>query len=129
MYEQLAHIQLTKGNRNKALDCYNKALSIERKEGRDVSCMATLNNIGYYIYFQHDNDCDRALYYYRKALAVKNRDPALSELNSIEMLNILGSIGSLYAQKGQFDSASIYFQQALDQISPGTRIRFITKSV
>ena len=101
------------------LDCYNKAFAIEKKAGHDVSCKGILNNIGYYIYFQHYNDYDRALYYYKKALSVKNRDPAFGELNSFETLNILGNIGSLYAQKGQFDSAFIYFQLALDQISPG----------
>ena len=119
IYDQLAHVQLTKGNRIEALNCFNKAFAIEKKQGHDVNCKGILNNIGYNIYFQHYNDYDHALYYYKKALAIKNRDPALSELNSVETLNFLGNIGSLYAKKGQFDSAFIYFQLALDQISPG----------
>ena len=119
LYEQLAHVQMSKGNRDQALNYYKKALAIEKKAGLDIGCKGILNNIGFYIYFQHDKDYDGALYYYNKALALKNRDPGQSEFNSMETMNIIGNIGSLYAKKEQFDSAFFYFQLALDQISPG----------
>jgi CHAT domain-containing protein len=119
IYEQLAHVQLSKGDKIKALDYLRKALAVEQKAGHDVSCKGILNNIGYSVYFETYKDYDRALYYFKKALSVKNRDPSLGELNSVETLNILGSIGNVYAQKGQFDSAFVYFQLALDQINPG----------
>ena len=119
IYQQLANVQLSKGNKTNALDYLRKALAVERKEGHDISYKGILNNIGFDIYFRQHNDYNQALYYYKKALAVKNSDPALGELNSVETLNILANIGSLYAQKKQFDSAFIYFQLALDQISPG----------
>jgi len=119
IYEQLAGVQLSKGNSKKALDYYNKALAVEKKERHDVSCKGILNNIGYHIYFLDGRDYDRALFYYRKALAIKNRDNSQAELNSVETLNILGNIGNVYVQKGLFDSAFMYYQLALDQIKPG----------
>src|SRR3977135_3347709 len=45
IYDQLAHVQLTKGNSTEALNYFNKAFVIEKKQGHDVNCKGVLNNI------------------------------------------------------------------------------------
>jgi CHAT domain-containing protein len=119
LHEQLAEVQVAKGNYDKALDYYNKAFAIEKKAGHIISCKIILNNIGYNIYFKHDNNYDKALFYLKRALSLVNRDKLYAELNSVETLNILASIGDVYMRKGLYDSAFVYFQLALDQIKPG----------
>jgi CHAT domain-containing protein len=121
IYEQLAHVQLSKGNSASGLDYLHKALAVETKAGHDISCRGILNNIGYSIYLQQYKDYEHALYYYKKALAIKNRDPSQSELDAVEKLNVLANIGSVYSLMGHFDSSFIYFQRALDQIRPGIK--------
>jgi CHAT domain-containing protein len=119
LYEQLATVQLLKGDKPKALGYYYKALAVEKEAAHDISCKGILNNIGYYVYFRNDKDYDRALYYYNKALTIVNRDRSQLELNSVETLNILCNIANVYVQKELYDSAFIYFQLALNQIKPG----------
>ena len=121
VYEQLASVQLQKGDTKRALDYYFRALKIEKETGRDISVKGILNNIGYSIYLQHDKNYERAIHYFRLALNIRNRDITLSDLNSVENLNILANIGNAYAQMGLFDSAFIYFQLGLDQVDPGIR--------
>jgi tetratricopeptide (TPR) repeat protein len=121
LYEQLATVQLLKGDRGKALGYYQKALTVEKKAAHDISCKGVLNNIGYYIYFRNDKNYDRALYYYKKALTIENRDYSQVELNSVEALNILCNIANVYVQKELYDSAFIYYQLAMNQIKPGIK--------
>ncbi|HET7003357.1 MAG TPA: CHAT domain-containing tetratricopeptide repeat protein [Puia sp.] len=119
IYNHLAEVQRAKGNIQEALIYYNKALKEESKAGHDISCKAILNTIGYTLFQQKDVNRNQAILYYRKALAIVNRDKKQAALNSIETLNILANIGELYAQKGLYDSALSYYQLALDEIKPG----------
>ena len=121
LYEQLATVQLLKGDKVRALDYYQKALAVEKKAGDDIKCKGILHNIGYYVYFRNDKDYDRAIYYYKKALAIVNRDDSHAELNSIETLDMLCDMGNAYVEKGIYDSAFLYYQLALDQIKPGIK--------
>ena len=119
IYAQLAEVQRAKGDYKKAFLFYDKALTIQSKAGNVISCKAILNSIGYFIYFKNNSNADSALYYFRKALSVINRDNQQAALNSVESLNILANIGNVYAHKGLYDSAFAYYQLALDQIKPG----------
>ena len=118
--EQLGRVQLGMGNFKEAIAYYNKALVIQNNSGRIISCKVIYNNIGY-IYFKNYRDIDRAIYYYRKALSLINRDEEQAELNSVETLNILCNVGNAYAEISLYDSAFAYFQFALDQIKPGMK--------
>ena len=119
IYNHLAEVQQAKGDIEKALVYLNKALKEENKAGHDISCKGILNSIGYMLFKQKGNHDEQVLYYYRKALAIVNRDNSQNALNSLETLNILASIGELYTRKGFYDSAFYYYQRAFDEIKPG----------
>ena len=118
IYNQLAEVQVAKGNFRKALSYYDVAYDAARKEGEDVSCRAILNNIGI-LYFKQNKNADQAFLYFKKALVLVNNDKLNVENNSVETLNVLANIGNVFVQKGIYDSALIYFQLALDQIRQG----------
>ncbi|HLY71696.1 MAG TPA: CHAT domain-containing tetratricopeptide repeat protein [Puia sp.] len=117
IYEQLAEVQLHKGDYENALKFYKLGFAVERKMGEYPGCVAILNNIGN-VYIGQFNDTDTALYYYRKALSYDKRitDKAA---RAIESLNVLSNIADAYVKQQNFDSAYIYFQLAFDQIKPG----------
>ena len=119
IYSQLSEVSIQKNDINSANNYLAKALKAEELSGNIINCKIILNNIGYYIYFKHFKDADKALYYYRKALALKIKDPSQALLNSIETLNILDDIADVYVMTKQFDSAFHYFRKAYDQIGPG----------
>jgi len=116
--KQLAEVQVYKENYNKALLYFNQAFDCEREAGHAIACKTILNNIGYQIYFKHLNDYNKALFYYRKALAYTN-DGFQQTVYAFESLNELANIANVYAHKGFHDSAMYYFQRAFDQIRPG----------
>ncbi len=119
IYEQLAEVEISRGNYNKALLHFNKALIFERKAGHDVNCRTILNNIGENLYLKYFNNIDEAFSYYRKAYTYVNKDRSEDISNAIESLSILNNIANVYVSKGVFDSAFKYFQLAFDQIKPG----------
>ena len=119
IYEQLAQVEISRGNYNKALLHFNKALLFERKAGHDVNCRTILNNIGKDLYLKYFDNIDQAFSYYRKAHNYVNKDKSADISNAIESLSILNNIANVYVRKGVFDSAFKYFQLAFDQIRPG----------
>ncbi|HEV3221675.1 MAG TPA: CHAT domain-containing tetratricopeptide repeat protein [Puia sp.] len=120
IYAQKAEIEEHKGNYQNALLFLNKSLSYDQKTGDYFNCKQTLKNIGYQIYFEHLNDGDGALVYFRKALAYTGMDKSEKKKDAIESLDIFANIANVYVQKAVFDSAFWYFQLAFDQIKPGT---------
>ncbi len=118
LYEQLAEVQVAKGNFKKALIYFNEAFAAEYKEGNIIGCKGILDNIGIF-YLRQEHNTELALSYFRKALVLVNRKKLLEELSSVETLNILANIGDVYVQKRQYDSAFAYFQYALDQMRQG----------
>jgi tetratricopeptide (TPR) repeat protein len=118
LYEQLAEVQVAKGNFKNALINFNKAFAAEYKEGNIIGCKGIQNNIGIF-HLKQEHKTELALLCFRKALALVNKNKLLDELSSIETLNILANIGDVYVQMNLYDSAFAYFQYALDQIRQG----------
>ena len=115
---ELAKLQVHKENYEKALLYYNQALAYEQQAGHILACRSILNNIGYFIYFDHLHDYDKALVYYRRALYY-GKGAKGQPTDAFESLNELANIANVYVRRGQHDSAKYYFQLAFDQIRPG----------
>jgi tetratricopeptide (TPR) repeat protein len=118
IYEQLAEVQMNKGNYQDALKYLNQSYLSERREGRHVNCKAILGNIGYDVYYKHFKDADKALAYCRQAINYDNRSKSNGVADSLESLHILNRIANLYAYKGFYDSAFTYYRLAFDRIKP-----------
>ena len=118
-YGLLAEVQEHKGNYNKALDYFNKALLCYRETGNHFDCKQILKHIGEKVYFEHFNDKQKALSYYRDALQIVNKDQDISRLDIAESLSIFTDIADVYVYYGRYDSAFAYFQLAFDQIRQG----------
>ena len=116
IYQQLADLQIQQRNYERAILNYKQAFKYAMQEKDSISCLIVLNNLGYDIYFKGFNDLNKSIAYCKKALVYGNNE---NSENRFELLNLLGRLGSLYARKGLNDSASIYFQAALNQIKPG----------
>jgi CHAT domain-containing protein len=119
IYSFLAEVQEEKGNYPKALFYFNKALQCYRETGNYFSYKQILKQIGEGVYFDHFNDGEKALSYFREALTWVNKDPSESKKDIAESLSILTDIANVYVQKKQYDSAFSYFQLAFNQIQPG----------
>lgn len=120
IYAQKAELEIHKGNYQNALLFLKKSLFYQQESGDYFNCKQTLKDIGYEIYFEHLNDGDGALVYYRKALAYTGMDKSEKIKDANESLDIFADIANVYVQKGMYDSAFWYFQLAFDQIKPGT---------
>ena len=115
-YDQLAHVQIYKGNYVKALSLLNLALYHNQKANYIFNCKQIKNTIGYEIYFKHFKDYDKALSFYHSALKFINKDKSLQLKDTIESLNIYNHIANVYVNKKYFDSAFKYFQKSFDQM-------------
>lgn len=86
-----------------------EALKIARKSGDSQLEAYSLSDIGNY--FKRKEDYERALSYYFKSLAVRNRYNGHKDIISIH-----NQIGLLYKQRENYDSAAFYFSAALKLI-------------
>jgi len=127
LYEQLAEVFAFEKEYKKSLFYFQEAFSKEQANGNTIVGWTILNNIGYFIYQLNDYNLDSALYYYRKALTIKNNDPSQDKLYALESLNTLNSIADVFVRKGLFDSAFKYYQLAFDQIKKGTNEDLVLK--
>lgn len=118
-YEQLAQVQVELGNINLAQITFQQAYKYDLKMGETLRCSQTLNNLGYYIYFKHYKNFDKAIIVYRKALQLLSTIKSPNAVKIFESLNIYGNIAYAFVQQGKYDSAFKYFQKAFDQIRPG----------
>ncbi len=119
IYQLFAELDLQQKNYKKAIFDYNKAFKYEQEAADNISCKVILSNIGYNIYFKHFNDINKAISYYRKALAYNSVEKSENISNVFESLKIFNYIADLYVRKNLFDSSFFYFQEALNQIKPG----------
>ncbi len=119
IYQQLADLEIQKKNYEKAILNYDLAFKYAKDVRDSISCVIILNNTGYDIFFKKFNDLDKAFDHYKKALAYSKNNQSGTISNRFEVLDVLDHLGSLYAAKGLYDSASFYFKLALDQIKPG----------
>jgi CHAT domain-containing protein len=110
IYILLAELEKEKRDFSKSLLYYQKALHIDLQTGFIEGATVTLNNIGFYLYFEKLHQYDKALSFYWKALRYAD---------AIQSLNITANIANVYVQKKMFDSAYYFFQKAFDQIKPG----------
>jgi CHAT domain-containing protein len=127
-YSQLAEVQVNKGDFLKAQAFYEKALRADRNAGYLFNCKQTLKDIGYSIYFSHYNDNNKAMFQYKKALGLANKDKSLILEDAFESLDIYAKMAMIYSRKGSYDSALGYFQKAFDQIKPGIDETYILHS-
>lgn len=116
--ENLAEVEVHKGNFDRALLYFNQALASEQEVGHIMACKEILNNIGFFIYFNQLHDYNKSLFFYKKALDyTKGKTGPIPD--RFESLNELANIANVYSHLGFFDSALQYFQFAFDQIKPG----------
>jgi CHAT domain-containing protein len=128
IHEQLAQVYINKGDYNKALISLNQALKHEQNVGNNFNSKQVMKAIGYNVYFKHYRDNEKALFYLKNALAYTNRNKFLSKVDSFESMNILGYIANVYVQQELYDSASVYFQLAFNQIKPGIDETYFLKN-
>ncbi|MGZ5192077.1 MAG: tetratricopeptide repeat protein, partial [Flavisolibacter sp.] len=128
VYKQLADLEEHKGNYNKALEFLSQSLNCYRGKGFEFNRKQILNTIGLTIYFNHFKDSDKALYYYRNALKLVNKDESDNKDDAFENLSIMANIANVYVRKGLYDSAFHYFDHALNQIKPGINESTILES-
>ena len=119
IYELLAEVVAGKGNWDRALNYFRKALLYEQQNGTKIGCAQILNNIGYLYYFEHLNDYKKALITYKQALQAINENNATGELNNSEFTPILTNIAGVYEKRGMYDSAMYYYQLAFLKIGMG----------
>ncbi|MEO5890284.1 MAG: CHAT domain-containing protein [Ferruginibacter sp.] len=119
LYGLLARVEVLDKNTLKATDYFQTAFNFHRSAGFSLGCMQTLNNLAYMIYDQPSKNIARSLTTYKKALSYDDGDEVDKPLKTLESLNILGNIGSMYSRNGIFDSATRYFQLAFDRLGPG----------
>jgi len=111
LYGLMAFIAEERKNVKMALTYSRQALFYDNQIKHYDGCSATLNNLGFNLYFQQLHQYDTALFYFTKALHVAS---------PVGALNILDNIANVYVQKGNFDSAFYYFQKSFDTIRPGS---------
>ena len=104
-YLNIANLFRTRSDLTKALEFGFSALNIyeELKDSSRVAVAA--NAIGRY--YSDISEWEKALEFYRKSLAL-NRDDLRTRGN------VINNIGSLYHDQNEYDSASIYFDRALE---------------
>ena len=117
---ELAELQLHKGNPHRALDYFNLALQYYKAAGKEFDYKQTLKSMGEELWFDYYHDAAKALLCYRAALQ-HNKPPAQrSRLDSIEDASIWNNIANAYVQLNRFDSAFACFEQAFNQVKPGS---------
>jgi tetratricopeptide (TPR) repeat protein len=119
IYEQFANLQKRKGDYLKVHQYLKNALRSYQQEKSAIGYKRILKIIGAEIYYKHFKNYDSALYCFKRALKIKNKDESLRDDDAFETLSILSNIANVQVQKGNYDLAFHYFQLALNQITPG----------
>jgi len=101
----------SKGDYDRALEYYEKALNIGKKiYGEEHPNIATnYNNIG--LAYYNKGDYDRALEYYKKALNIYKK---IYGEEHPYIATDYNNIGAAYNSKGDYDRALEYYEKALD---------------
>ncbi len=102
----MGNVHRIRGELDKALEYYDKALKINEELGRKEGMAAGYGNIGNV--YQIRGELDKALEYYGKALKLHG------ELGRKEgMAADYGNMGCVYQIKGELDKALEYYEKAL----------------
>ena len=116
IYSLFGYLYEAKGDYEKAITYFQKALYYDRFSALKEISAAVLNKIGM-IYYEKFNHNKPALEYFHKALAyAKYRTPANAAAS--DSFYILGNIANVYTRRKSFDSAFYFFQKALDIFKP-----------
>ena len=109
-YNNIGSVYSDKGDYDKALEYYNKALTIwKSKLGEEHTDVArSYNNIG--LVYQAKSDYDKALKYFNKALAIQKAK--LGEEHT-DVARSYNNIGVVYYQKEDYDKALEFYNKAL----------------
>jgi CHAT domain-containing protein/tetratricopeptide (TPR) repeat protein len=124
IYDQLAQVEINKGDREQAVHLLELALKKHELAGDYFNCKQVSKNIGDN-YFRILRDDKNALRYYQKALDYKNKKGNLQHKDSMESLAIFGRIANVYVNKNRFDLSDQYFQLAFDNFKKGSNENFI----
>lgn len=119
LYGQLAVVYSEMKRYDSAYIYFREAFAWHQKTGYSLGCLQTLNNIGFYIYFQQSRNGKDARHVYQKALSYAMHHKRAGREFSIEALNIYTNIANLFVRDNQYDSAYRYFQMAFDCLRPG----------
>ncbi|HWK05136.1 MAG TPA: CHAT domain-containing tetratricopeptide repeat protein [Puia sp.] len=120
IYSQIADTYLGKGDYQKSVFYYQKALSYHKGAGDFLNCKITLNNLGE-VYSRYLHDDALALRYYKKAIGYVSQKPKEKIIDALQTLDAFNKIAMVYLQKRDYDSCFANFQIAFDQIRPGIR--------
>ena len=118
IYSQIAATYRGKGDYQKAIFYFQKALPYHQKAGDSLNCKITLNNLGE-IYCRYVHNDNLALRTYKKAIGYVSTIPEEQVLDTLQTLDSYDDIAMLYLQKRDYDSCFANFQIAFDQIRPG----------
>jgi len=102
----------------KAQNHYREAIAIGSRVEQDGLLATTLNNLGaLFIDHKRDNpiyNLDSAFYYFNKAFVIYRKYKSKAD-----MVGSFQNFGRVYEEKQQYDSALLYYNQALEQ-APNT---------
>ena len=127
IYEQLAEIEMEKGNYNAALPYFKQAFHYESKYGTTANCRNILNNLGV-MYSLRLKDPDRGIEFFKKSYSYSNPGLPINRNDSVESVNALSNLGFAYTRLKQFDSALYSFKLAYEMVGPGWNENVFLKS-
>ena len=109
----IAFIHSELGQKEKALEYFNQALSLDRQSNNKRAEAVTLHNIGTVVSSFGENQ--KALEYFFQALAVLKQVYEPSQVNDTKIVEaaVLNSIGVVNEYLGEHDKALEYFTKAL----------------
>ncbi|MGN0593211.1 MAG: DUF2225 domain-containing protein [Ruminococcus sp.] len=110
VYHNIGFVYWEKGDLDKALEFYNKALKIwENGPGKEhPNTAASYNNIG--SVYDDKGDLDKAVGFYNKALEINEKVLGKEHPDTAISYN---NIGSVYDDKGDLDKALEFYNKAL----------------
>jgi tetratricopeptide (TPR) repeat protein len=122
MYSHLALLEIHKKNYSEAQKYFNKALEAEASQTKlfSVRYFQTVENIGYYIFYNVYKNGAKALDYYRKAQMYFERFKGRDAGYALELLNLYTNFANAWTLLNRYDSALRYYQLAFDQLGTGT---------
>jgi len=108
MLNNLGAVYFNGGDNTKALDYYIRSLRVSEQIGDTLRIATALVNIGA-VYYAKQGTHERALEFYKRALPLSE---SLGDNDAIGTTTV--NMGEIYYERGEYDSALIYFERSLD---------------
>ena len=118
LYEQLAEVNMGKGNFKQAENYFNLAYDWNFKAGKHLECAQNLTNEAYGLYYKGYRNFSKAISGFKRALKILRAGNNTSD-RALDAFNIYGNIANVFVEQEQYDSAFKYYKYAFDQIKPG----------